>query len=78
MLPGIDISTSVPASSRLQTFSRAPMRRIGRSEEVADAVIWLFSDQSSFVTGATLPIDGGMQAGNKPPRMFRPGQRMDA
>jgi NAD(P)-dependent dehydrogenase (short-subunit alcohol dehydrogenase family) len=49
-----------------------PMGRIGRSDEVADAVIWLFSDQSSFVTGVTLPIDGGQLAGNKPPRMFRP------
>ena len=44
-----------------------PMGRIGSTAEVADVVLWLCSDQSSFVTGATVPIDGGQLAGNKPP-----------
>jgi NAD(P)-dependent dehydrogenase (short-subunit alcohol dehydrogenase family) len=48
------------------------MRRVGRSEEIAEAVLWLGSDKSSFVTGVTLPIDGGQSAGVKPERMFRP------
>lgn len=43
-----------------------PIRRLGRPEEVAAAVVWLCSQQSSFVTGATLPIDGGMLAGMAP------------
>jgi NAD(P)-dependent dehydrogenase (short-subunit alcohol dehydrogenase family) len=43
-----------------------PMRRIGRAEEVAAAVVWLCSDQASLVTGATLPIDGGKLAGMAP------------
>jgi NAD(P)-dependent dehydrogenase (short-subunit alcohol dehydrogenase family) len=55
-----------------------PMRRIGRPEEVAAAVLWLCSDQASFVTGITLPIDGGQYAGLKPPRMYRQGQPMKA
>jgi NAD(P)-dependent dehydrogenase (short-subunit alcohol dehydrogenase family) len=37
-----------------------PMGRIGRPEEVAEAVIWLCSDRASFVTGHILPVDGGM------------------
>ncbi len=41
---------------------RVPMRRIGRPEEVASAVVWLLSDQASFITGHILPIDGGMLA----------------
>ena len=40
-----------------------PMRRIGLPSEVADAVIWLSSEQSSFVTGTTVVIDGGKIAG---------------
>jgi NAD(P)-dependent dehydrogenase (short-subunit alcohol dehydrogenase family) len=40
----------------------APIGRIGRPEEVAAAVVWLCSDAASFVTGAAMPIDGGLTA----------------
>ncbi len=53
-----------------------PMRRVGTAAEVARAVLWLCSDQSSFITGTVLPIDGGQAAGIKPPQMYRPGQPM--
>lgn len=43
-----------------------PMRRIGKPEEVASVVVWLCSDAASFITGATLPIDGGKLAGMAP------------
>jgi NAD(P)-dependent dehydrogenase (short-subunit alcohol dehydrogenase family) len=39
---------------------RHPMGRIGTTDEVAQAVLWLCSDQSSFTTGQALPIDGGL------------------
>jgi NAD(P)-dependent dehydrogenase (short-subunit alcohol dehydrogenase family) len=39
-----------------------PMQRIGRPEEVTAAVLWLMSSESSYVTGATLSVDGGMSA----------------
>ena len=35
------------------------MRRLGRPEEVGRAVAYLVSDEAEFVTGATLPVDGG-------------------
>jgi NAD(P)-dependent dehydrogenase (short-subunit alcohol dehydrogenase family) len=53
-----------------------PMRRVGSPAEVAQAVLWLCSDQSSFITGTVLPIDGGQAAGNKPPQMYRQAQPM--
>ena len=40
-----------------------PMNRIGQPEEVANAVLWLCSDESSFITGHSLVIDGGRIAG---------------
>jgi len=36
-----------------------PMKRLGKPEEVAESVIWLFTEAASFVTGTTLLIDGG-------------------
>jgi 3-oxoacyl-[acyl-carrier protein] reductase len=47
----------------------APMQRIGRPEEVADAVAWLLSSQSSFATGSDLVLDGGF--GNVEPVLRR-------
>ena len=53
-----------------------PMQRIGSVAEVADAVLWLCSPRASFITGVTLPIDGGQSAGHKPPQMYRQGEAM--
>jgi NAD(P)-dependent dehydrogenase (short-subunit alcohol dehydrogenase family) len=42
------------------------MQRVGTADEVANVVVWLCSDQPSFVTGVTVPIDGGKMAGMQP------------
>jgi NAD(P)-dependent dehydrogenase (short-subunit alcohol dehydrogenase family) len=41
---------------------RSPMRRVGRPEELGAAVVYLCSDQSSYLTGQTVVIDGGLLA----------------
>jgi NAD(P)-dependent dehydrogenase (short-subunit alcohol dehydrogenase family) len=61
-----------------QAAASTPMKRIGHADDVAAAVLWLCSDQSAFITGATIPIDGGQFAGLKPPRMYRAGEPMKA
>lgn len=54
------------AEAQRQAGHAMPMRRIGSPEEVADAVVWLCSEQASFVTGAVLSVDGGKLAGTPP------------
>lgn len=43
-------------------IARTPMRRAGRPDEIASAILFLASDESSFVTGTELVIDGGLTA----------------
>ncbi len=61
--PGI-IETDIHASGGLPNRARdlapqVPMQRAGTAHEVAEAIVWLLSDQSSYTTGALLDISGG-------------------
>ncbi|HUJ64582.1 MAG TPA: glucose 1-dehydrogenase [Acidimicrobiales bacterium] len=53
-----------PVRPRLQRLmERQPIRRMGRPEEVAFLALFLASDESSYITGAAIPVDGGHLAG---------------
>jgi 3-oxoacyl-[acyl-carrier protein] reductase len=43
--------------------SEVPMRRLGKPEEVADAIVWLASERAGYITGQTLIVDGGVYKG---------------
>jgi len=56
------IKRTVDANPQLREYfnSMHPIGRIGKPEEIANAVVWLLSDKASFVTGHTLLVDGGV------------------
>jgi 2-keto-3-deoxy-L-fuconate dehydrogenase len=54
---------SDPEAARQRSLDRHPMGRFGRPEEIAQAAVYLASDESSFTTGTEIRVDGGWIAG---------------
>jgi 3-oxoacyl-[acyl-carrier protein] reductase len=52
-----------PAEFEARLGVEAPLKRVGRPEEVADAIVWLASERATFITGQTLLVDGGLFKG---------------
>lgn len=57
--PMVDRTTGKDKTVEKQYEDMEPVGRMGQPEEVAEAIIWLCSDSSSFVTGHALAVDGG-------------------
>jgi 3-oxoacyl-[acyl-carrier protein] reductase len=55
-----DMTAALDESARDAIIGQIPLGRIGSPEAVADAVAFLVSDAASFITGAVLPVDGGL------------------
>lgn len=53
-------------AAQQQAAAALPARRLGQPDEVAAAAVWLCGPESAFITGTTLPIDGGLLAGMAP------------
>jgi NAD(P)-dependent dehydrogenase (short-subunit alcohol dehydrogenase family) len=53
---------ALPPEVRQMLKAAQPMGRIGQPDEISSAVVWLCSDGAAFVTGQTVPVDGGYTA----------------
>ena len=59
-----DMTRALPDARRKEILTQVPLGRYAAVEEVAAAVTWLGSDAAAYVTGAIVPVDGGLGMGH--------------
>ncbi|MFI7061166.1 3-oxoacyl-[acyl-carrier-protein] reductase [Kribbella sp. NPDC050124] len=59
-----DMTAVLPEETQKQYLSQIPLGRFGLTEEIASAVRWLASAEAGYITGAVIPVDGGIGMGN--------------
>lgn len=59
-----DMTRALPDARRAEIVAQVPLGRYAAVEEVASAVTWLGSDEAGYVTGAVIPVDGGLGMGH--------------
>jgi len=57
---GTDMTAGLPESVKEKMLTDIPLGRMGEAEDVANAVLFLASDQASYITGQVVNVDGGM------------------
>jgi len=66
---GIRVNNVAPGATELERVSedyydrlgrKIPLRRVGKPEDIGEAVLWLASDAASYITGTSLKVDGGL------------------
>jgi len=59
-----DMTAVVSDARRNEVLAQVPLKRFGQAEEVAATVQWLASAEAGYVTGAVIPVDGGLGMGH--------------
>lgn len=59
-----DMTAELPEEKRQEYLAAIPLQRYARPDEVAGTTVWLASDAAGYVTGAVIPVDGGLGMGH--------------
>jgi 3-oxoacyl-[acyl-carrier protein] reductase len=59
-----DMTEALPEEKKAEYKAQIPLQRYATTEEVAAAVQWLASDDAGYITGAVIPVDGGLGMGH--------------
>lgn len=59
-----DMTAVLPDEQQAAYREQIPLKRLGSAAEVASTVVWLADDRSGYVTGAVIPVDGGLGMGH--------------
>jgi hypothetical protein len=55
-----DMTEVLPEATRKQYLGQIPLGRFGGTEEIAKVVRWISSEEAGYITGAVIPVDGGL------------------
>ena len=59
-----DMTAVLPEETQKQYLGQIPLGRFGLTTEIANAVRWIASEEAGYITGAVIPVDGGIGMGN--------------
>ena len=59
-----DMTAALPEAQQKQYLDSIPAGRFGQVDEIASAAVWLASDNAAYISGAVIPIDGGLGMGH--------------
>jgi NAD(P)-dependent dehydrogenase (short-subunit alcohol dehydrogenase family) len=59
-----DMTAALAEARQAEIIEQVPLKRMATPEEVASAVVWLASEGAAYVTGAVIPVDGGLGMGH--------------
>jgi 3-oxoacyl-[acyl-carrier protein] reductase len=59
-----DMTAALPDARRHELLAQIPLKRFAEPDEVAGTVTWLASDAAAYITGAVIPVDGGLGMGH--------------
>ena len=59
-----DMTAPLGEARRADVLAQVPLKRFGQPSEVAGVIRWLASDEAAYVTGAVIPVDGGVGMGH--------------
>jgi NAD(P)-dependent dehydrogenase (short-subunit alcohol dehydrogenase family) len=59
-----DMTAALPEARKQELLGQIPLKRFAAPAEVAGTVQWLASDAAAYVTGAVIPVDGGLGMGH--------------
>ena len=59
-----DMTDALPEQRKAEIISAVPAGRLAHPDEVAAAVTWLAGDSAAYISGAVIPVDGGLGMGH--------------
>jgi 3-oxoacyl-[acyl-carrier protein] reductase len=59
-----DMTAELPKEKKAEYLKAIPLGRMATSEDIAGVVRWVASDEAGYITGAVIPVDGGLGMGH--------------